>query len=42
MFILIERQTLILEMVERGVFPTKPKYLNHLSQGGERFYGAHS
>ena len=31
-FISIERWTLILKMVEREVFPMKPKYQYHLSQ----------
>ena len=35
MFIPIERQTLILKMVERDVFLMKPKLQYHLSQRGE-------
>ena len=31
-FIPTERRTLILKMVEKQVFPMKPKHQNHLSQ----------
>ena len=41
-FILIERRTSILKMVEKEVFLMKPKYQNHLSQEGECDYGAQS
>ena len=39
-FIIIERWTSILKMVEVVVFPLKPKHQYHLSQGGESAYGA--
>ena len=35
MFILIERRSSILKMVEREVFLMKPKHKYHLSQWGE-------
>ena len=40
MFILIERRTLIIKIVERKVFPMKPKYQYQLSQLGEYVYGS--
>ena len=42
MFIPIERCASILKMVEKQVFPMKPKHQNHLSQWGEYDYGAQS
>ena len=42
MFILIEKRTSILKMVEKQVFLMKPKHQNHLSQQGECDYGAQS
>ena len=39
-FIPIERWTLILKMVEREVFLTKPKHQYHQSQWGECAYGS--
>ena len=42
MFIPIERRTWILKMVEKQVFPMKPKHRNHLSQRAECDYGAQS
>ena len=38
----IEKQTLILKIVERDVFLTKPKAQYHLSRRGECIYGAKS
>ena len=42
MFILIERRILILKIVEREVFPIKPKHQYHLSQWKECVYSAQS
>ena len=40
MFISNERRNIILKMVEKKVFPVKPKHKYHLSQWGECVYGA--
>ena len=40
MFIPIEGQTLILKMVEKGIFFMKPKHQYHLSQWREHVYGS--
>ena len=39
-FVQIDERTLILKMVQREVFLTKPRHQYHLSQCGERVYGA--
>ena len=41
-FILIEKWTLILKMVEREVFLMKPRHQYHLSQRGKRICGSQS